>query len=68
MAEHEYKLKPDDGWHIVPGEPNYHYFLRGKSICPKYPTKPSNATQDNDPSKYCGDCSRNVMDEIAKVK
>jgi len=68
MAEHEYKLKPDDGWHIVPEDANYHYFLRNKSICGKYDSKPAGTSPDNDPSKYCGDCSRNVMDEIAKVK
>ena len=57
MSEREYKLSATDGWYKFSNDV-YHYFFSGKSGCGI--EMEENAHQDNDPKKYCGDCSRNI--------
>ena len=68
MAEKVYNLKPDDGWHND-GTEKRHYYFKNRRMCDGE-QKPANAHHDNDPEKYCDDCSRKcnlVNEKDAKI-
>lgn len=55
-------LGPLDGWHRItsPEDKQLHYFYKGKSLCVKYPTKPSSAIHDNVEEEKCQDCKAQI--------